>query len=54
MMPIEFQAALAVASVGAAIAGLLYVRRLVRRSGRDRPHYPARVDRFVESVLGDR
>lgn len=34
--------------------GILYVRRLVRLSGRDRPHGPERVGRFVDRGLSDR
>lgn len=53
MITFQIQAALAVASVLAAAGGLVYVERLVRRSGRDRPHDPERVDRLVQRVQND-
>lgn len=42
------------AALIASAVGVLYVRRLVRRSGRDRPHDPERVGRFVDRGLSDR
>lgn len=43
-----FETIISAGSVIIAICGLWYVRHIVRTSGRDRPHDPERVQRFVE------
>lgn len=47
MIPAEMQTVLAIAAVVIAAVGLVAIRRLVRRSVRDRPHDPDRVARMV-------
>ena len=47
----HFEMALSIASVFASCAGLLYVRWIVRTSGRDRPYDPEAVQRFVDRHL---
>ncbi len=54
MIPIGIQAAIVAAAVALSAGGLIYVRRLVRTSGRDRPHDPERVDRFVQAFRASR
>ena len=39
-----------IGSVVIAIVGILYVFHAVRHAGRDRPHDPAAVQRFIESA----
>jgi hypothetical protein len=43
-----FEVIISAVSVMIALCGLWYVRHIVRTSGRDRPHDPDRVKRFVE------
>jgi hypothetical protein len=43
-----FEVYLSIGSVVIAIVAWLYVWRLVQTSGRDRPHDPASVKRFIE------
>ncbi len=46
--------AISAGSVAAAASGLYYVAHIVRISGRDRPHDPARVDSMVKSAPMER
>jgi hypothetical protein len=48
-----FEIIISAGSVMIAICGLWYIRHIVRTSGRDRPHDPARVKRLVEMVRQD-
>jgi hypothetical protein len=43
-----FEIMISAGSVAIALCGLWYVRKIIRTSGRDRPHDPERVRRLVE------
>lgn len=45
-----FEVFLSIGSVVIAIVAWLYVWRLVQTSGRDRPHDPAAVERFIKKA----
>lgn len=49
-----FVLALTIGSVVSAVSGLFYIAHLVKVSGRDRPHDPERVKKFVQNAPFER